>query len=985
VERGDCLFLNKTLNAQAVGARAIVFYNNILRAGYFIPAIPENQPNPSIPSFMISREDGLRWRTAIQTAVAPGEVAQPPRINITSSRCSILTDEPQFPQPSGDTTLDNDVEALAAENWDSIDGRRSCNPWQADPSGMYFYSGNNKHFHWIYSVLTLNLRFVRDGRLTFRYAVESENEYDGLDFEVDEEQRFLRISQQQPYGTFSVAVERGTHTFRWVYAKDYSSTVGADQAKLQFLEVEGTDYADLECQPCRGSGSRYRCATCAANQYLQMDPNSQTHCQSCPQDFFSPHGSIGSNSCARRRPCVVWDMEMTQSPGQPMPGHDCEGAWMTFDYAWRQPQTCDSAHIDSFHLPVPSQNVSCSDCQPHETRSPIGSCVPAVINCPTGSRPVRERVVVRWFGWPQNFSQEMQRPVAGGVHSPGEGWRLAPDGWSAIVGSAFGDDAHADTTTTNGPAFAAGPGMEVEAALLHYDVQLESAGLLSFAFEVVPADAWGRSAVLLVNGSTFDRLVLLHEGDLSSQAQSNGPSFGYQSNSAASRTPGLSARLRASASLPQGTHRISWSWRYDANAAVDQGDGIDIKSGVRLLRVSVSHAVGAGASVCEPCPAGSEVVGSHCQPCSPGLSTTLYPANFTTLNCHPCAVGRASPVAGSASCHECSDGLISQSGAAHCQLSTELKAPGRFGQGFPQATHFWNLTGLAEAWRTTIGRNASSWGTHKLQKVEDYYFSLSFFTPVASPTFFSLAEKLDTETAFWWQRLPDRDASQGGAFALGVNEGGGRCTSGAQTKRVGAALHKLEVALHPAPGIWATFHGACTGLGGRTTYRTARVFFRCDPSAPIPEEAPLDLSGYQHVQDLEFLQRPTSPWSCDDVDLQWRTAAACPLCTPDDFVPIRAETCYNGMRTVDHIPRKWSGFTCIGGAPAPASYQEESCTPAWQLVAVVVGAILTCWIVGSILAYVLVLRMRYAKYMTLDEALELEKDSVPGETVGNRS
>ena len=39
----------------------------------------------------------------------------------------------------------------------------------------------------MYSFLTLSVRFVRDGYVRFRYAVDAEDGYDGLLFEMDGE------------------------------------------------------------------------------------------------------------------------------------------------------------------------------------------------------------------------------------------------------------------------------------------------------------------------------------------------------------------------------------------------------------------------------------------------------------------------------------------------------------------------------------------------------------------------------------------------------------------------------------------------------------------------------------------------------------------------------------------------------------------------------------------------------------------------------
>ena len=61
----------------------------------------------------------------------------------------------------------------------------SCAEGGVDPSGTFLHSGDNHNFHWLFSFLTLSTRFVRDGYIRFRYAVDAEDGYDGLLFEMD--------------------------------------------------------------------------------------------------------------------------------------------------------------------------------------------------------------------------------------------------------------------------------------------------------------------------------------------------------------------------------------------------------------------------------------------------------------------------------------------------------------------------------------------------------------------------------------------------------------------------------------------------------------------------------------------------------------------------------------------------------------------------------------------------------------------------------
>ena len=172
--------------------------------------------------------------------------------------------------------------------------RVDCAIWTVNAEGTAITSGNNSLFHNIETYLILQLRFVRPGALWFRYRVDAEEWADGLSFRVDDEvlplqesetpaDSYSSSSSADPQGMARLPVSRvpdarmlkvtvgvGWHTFKWMYVKDVSRSVGADKAELLEVGYNGTQFAAIECEACpaghtstRGSA---RCTGCGRTE-----------------------------------------------------------------------------------------------------------------------------------------------------------------------------------------------------------------------------------------------------------------------------------------------------------------------------------------------------------------------------------------------------------------------------------------------------------------------------------------------------------------------------------------------------------------------------------------------------------------------------------------------------------------------------------------------------------------------------------------------
>ncbi len=86
------------------------------------------------------------------------------------------------------------------------------------------------------SVLQAQLNITSAGNISFYKKVSSENGYDKLRFYIDNVQQGDSWSGDVPWTQESFTVTTGTHTFKWVYSKDGTSSSGSDCAWVDYIE-----------------------------------------------------------------------------------------------------------------------------------------------------------------------------------------------------------------------------------------------------------------------------------------------------------------------------------------------------------------------------------------------------------------------------------------------------------------------------------------------------------------------------------------------------------------------------------------------------------------------------------------------------------------------------------------------------------------------------------------------------------------------------
>ncbi|CAE7366954.1 MORN3 [Symbiodinium sp. KB8] len=943
VLRGTCPFSTKTQHLEAAGAKAVIVYNNLYNRPHFIPAAAPNSTAATIPIFMVTREDGERMVTAAEDAAAEGESLQ---FRIPSTRCSVDRRE------AAPTTNHSGQSSGSSDSWEASE--KGCALWAADPAGSFLYSGDNRRFHWVFSYLTYSVRFVRDGYIRFRYAVDAEEMlvlkgYDGLIFEMDgepagsfangmwipEDCSFAWVYKKEP-GDVVLHVSHNAHKLRAVL-QDFGTSSGEDRARLQYvpcrffmskcLAVPGASAVRLvAATSMRRSGAREARVPAEGEgghrteQSLSWCWSGQVHlaaafaCTSetaVRQDHVNQITSAGLAQCkmyralARSESGCKWIVYRAwNGTAAPSDSIFCRGNKTMVHALWRQPKTCQTTSTADELAGITANNRvrGCPACQPFQWRPRGGSCEnrPARA-CPAPKFALPILKVNRWEVFPANFTSWIWgRPS---VEDQSHSWQLAPDGSAVEVGTAFlgGGGAEAEALLS----------ARADQAILGLDVSLASPGALKFTLEEKPVGAW--------SSASAGALYVDHEPREPQEVSVKG------------------GRLQFKLRMEPGLHWVTWVWRYtgpkleeQAADASQQQEG----SGLRLLEVSVTNALGASQSgPCRSCPPGRGLVNAtECRACPPGWSTAMDGGEPVHEGCSRCPAGRASSGdrgAGSPSCKPCGRGTFSDPGASFCKPLATLGGEGRLQ---------WSTEAILAAWPNS---SQTSSGLRGVQ-VEDRTYYVSLLEPKRFP---GISLPFTNAAAFVWEVLPPR-----------INNDGDACESSASSlsslRPFAETLEQVVPNEGMPAGLWLNFAGSCERMG-EVTKRELHILLSCRPEARRDN---LDIK-------LLSAMRPPSPGGCEDLALEWSTPAACPLCQEGDWemtVPNKCDP-VKGQRVTHVAP---SG--CRGGVPKPPD-SWRPCPGVINILAfVIIGALVGC-ILCCLSCYVLILRRRYARYMVLEE------------------
>jgi hypothetical protein len=144
---------------------------------------------------------------------------------------------------TGDNGLDinipiNTIVGLLIETWET--GDLSAMEWETDGNAEW-YPVTNEVYEGNYSLrsgdindnevsnLEIQMFIVAEGELSFAYKVSSENNYDFLEFLVDDVV-VASWAGEQGWNTYSYNLSEGSHSLMWRFRKDFSVSSGQDCA-----------------------------------------------------------------------------------------------------------------------------------------------------------------------------------------------------------------------------------------------------------------------------------------------------------------------------------------------------------------------------------------------------------------------------------------------------------------------------------------------------------------------------------------------------------------------------------------------------------------------------------------------------------------------------------------------------------------------------------------------------------------------------------
>ena len=107
-----------------------------------------------------------------------------------------------------------------------------------DDSDEYYAGSSNQGVNNSTSSMTCAASFQAGDTVTFRYTVDSEQNYDWFNFKVDDGINLVHESGSSGVRTFSLTIEEGgNHILEWSYTKDSSQSFGDDMVRIYNVKV----------------------------------------------------------------------------------------------------------------------------------------------------------------------------------------------------------------------------------------------------------------------------------------------------------------------------------------------------------------------------------------------------------------------------------------------------------------------------------------------------------------------------------------------------------------------------------------------------------------------------------------------------------------------------------------------------------------------------------------------------------------------------
>ncbi|KUF81333.1 hypothetical protein AM587_10016526 [Phytophthora nicotianae] len=827
--------------------------------------------------------------------------------------------------------------------------QHNCNPWVPSADGSYISSGQNsgvmQNFEGtrLYSTLRVSATFVRDGSVTYKYRVDAEQPYDGLMFQIDDDQSSGLVSQTDGWKEAVVQVSAGAHTLAWNYMKDYAGDAGEDKAYLKVIELVGTAWSDLHCHTCGGdmtnSGGSL-CAFCGPNEYAAAKSNSELDftCYACPPNTYAPKGSIGISSCVEQRPCSMDDVDETYTT--------CKDGVRNVKYSWSEPQTCDSTLKSSIELPKSQKGVECASCARGYQLSEGDECEACGVNealsasgkceeCPAGTVVVNALefgagTPDAWNSWPQIVDKEATKHA---------GWKLTKSGLLFAQHTSDDDDD--------------GDWSRPSRSALSFNVPFVHSGALNLTYKLsgVPtfqddgSRAWVELEIRDAGDSTTKSKK---EADIPSAPGSydlDGSSSGAGENKNVVHLLHGGENGTFTEIIPVNvTTSLVKEFAFVVRSTSAEGKRA-IEAKVTYLGFTGTQE-GAGVN-CDSCPSGYEPVNLD---------------DDSQMSCRICPAGtfaEAGDSTGIVACAECPANTYSKEGASQCTPCGEntYSSPGAVACAAPQAL---TLNASASSESVMLSSSASSdavssalsglqvtynlsllealvWGNESwilddtvygnstsLQSIKPVESSMAFQADGQNYWFAGLFRPLGSG---WLEQVPGQIVDQEVdttkevahvVFATMVNPreagryfqqnsgvyGNVMCSAPSQWKLVNGGSHMDILPLESGAGVKVSFTNGSPCVNGKTMSTTFN--FECDLNSGTTS-------------------KPASASQDDDDkcnwNIVWKTAYACPVCDDDYFNELRS-TCNGGEQLVSYARK----LACYGGSESESTETISTCT-----------------------------------------------------------
>lgn len=155
---------------------------------------------------------------------------------------------------AGEAMEDFETGAFTKFDWQ----HSSSNDWYMENTtpliGNFSARSYNGLNHMEYSELSISMDVMAEDSIIFHYRVSSEDNYDFLEFYVDNNLKGQWSGIESKYTRVGFLISEGAHTFKWIYTKDYGWTEGEDCAWIDnitfppnnmYSSVEQKDAGDL--------------------------------------------------------------------------------------------------------------------------------------------------------------------------------------------------------------------------------------------------------------------------------------------------------------------------------------------------------------------------------------------------------------------------------------------------------------------------------------------------------------------------------------------------------------------------------------------------------------------------------------------------------------------------------------------------------------------------------------------------------------------